>query len=263
MNVQGSGPVLDTTTANLGTVIAERQVNDLPLNGRNFTQLLQLTPGVAPVNNGQSNGGGFAGPPIAVVATSDFPAVNGQGNRSNFFLTDGLNNYWSILSTYAVPPIIDAIQEFKIVSHADGAEYGGVLGGVVNVVTKTGTNDLHGSAWEFARNAIFDAIPTFTAPGTPQPDFSQNQFGGGIGGPVIIPKLYHGRDKTFFYGAYQGFRYTRTSNTPLLVPTAAELGGNLSDLGVPIYNPFTTAPTPIIQGNSFGISFRERSSHRT
>ena len=244
VNVQGSGPVLDTTTANLGTVIAERQVNDLPLNGRNFTQLLQLTPGVAPVNNGQSNGGGFAGPPIAVGATSDFPAVNGQGNRSNFFLTDGLNNYWSILSTYAVPPIIDAIQEFKIVSHADGAEYGGVLGGVVNVVTKTGTDDLHGSAWEFARNAIFDAIPTFTAPGTPQPDFSQNQFGGGIGGPVIIPKLYHGRDKTFFYGAYQGFRYTRTSNTPLLVPTAAELGGNLSDLGVPIYNPFTTRPDP-------------------
>lgn len=244
VTVQSSAPLLETTTANLGTVIGEQQVNDLPLNGRNFTQLLQLTPGVAPVNTGQSNGGGFAGPPIAFGATSDFPAVNGQGNRSNFYLTDGLNNYWSILSTYAVPPILDAIQEFKIVSHTDSAEYGGVLGGVVNVVTKTGTNDLHGSAWELARNAVFDAVPTFTAPGTPQPDFSQNQFGGAIGGPVILPKLYHGRNKTFFFGAYQGFRYTQTSNTPLFVPTAAELSGDLSALGVPIYNPYTTRPDP-------------------
>jgi hypothetical protein len=244
VTVQGAAPLLETTTANLGTVIGTQQVNDLPLNGRNFTQLLQLTPGVAPVNTGQSNGGGFSGPPIAIGATSDFPAVNGQSNRSNFFLTDGLNNYWSILSTYAVPPIIDAIQEFKIVSHTDSAEYGGVLGGVVNVVTKTGTNDLHGSAWEFARNGTFNAIPTFTAPGTPQPDFSQNQFGGAIGGPIILPKLYHGRDKTFFFGAYQGFRYTQTANTPLFVPTAAELNGDLSDLGRDIYNPFSTRPDP-------------------
>jgi Carboxypeptidase regulatory-like domain len=244
VTVEGGAPILETTTANLGTVIGTQQVNDLPLNGRNFTQLLQLTAGVAPVNNGQSSGGGFAGPPIAKGTTAEFPAVNGQGNRSNFFLTDGLNNYWSILSTYAVPPIIDAIQEFKIVSHTDSPEYGGVLGGVVNVVTKTGTNQLHGSAWEFARNAIFDAIPTFTAPGTPQPDFSQNQFGGSIGGPVILPKLYHGRDKTFFFASYQGFRFTQTSNTPLFVPTVAELGGDLSALGVPIYNPFTTRPDP-------------------
>lgn len=244
VTVLGSAPLLETSTANLGTVVGEQQVNDLPLNGRNFTQLLQLTPGVAPVNTGQSNGGGFSGPPIANGATTDFPAVNGQGNRSNFFLADGLNNYWSILSVYAVPPIVDAIQEFKIVSHTDSAEYGGVLGGVVNVVTKTGTNDLHGSAWELARNAIFDAVPTFTAPGTPQPDFSQNQFGGSIGGPVVLPKLYHGRNKTFFFGAYQGFRFTQTSNNPLLVPTAAELSGDLSSLGVPIYNPFTTRPDP-------------------
>jgi len=244
VNVVDSPPLLEGTTANLGTVIGKQQVNDLPLNGRNFTQLLQLTPGVAPVNTGQSNGGGFAGPPIAFGATSDFPAVNGQGNRSNFYLTDGLNNYWSILSTYAVPPIIDAIQEFKIVSHTDSAEFGGVLGGVVNVVTKSGTNQFHGSGWEFARNAIFDAIPTFTAPGTPQPDFKQNQFGAEIGGPVYLPKLYHGRDKTFFFFAYQGFRYNQTSNTPLFVPTAAELNGDLSALGVAIYNPFSTRPDP-------------------
>lgn len=165
-----------------------------------------------------------------------------------FFLTDGLNNYGSILSTYDVPPIIDAIQEFKVVSHTDSAEYGGVLGGVVNVVTKTGTNELHGSAWEFARNAVFDAIPTFQSPTTPKAQFSQNQFGGSIGGPVILPRLYHGKDKTFFYGAYQGFRYTQTSNSPLFVPTTAELNGDLSALGRAIYNPFSTRPDPAHPG---------------
>ena len=254
VNVQGSAPLLETSTANLGTVIEVRQVNDLPLNGRNFTQLLQLTPGVASVNTGQSSGGGFAGPPVAFGSSTSFPAVNGQSNRSNFFLTDGLNNYGSILSTYDVPPIIDAIQEFKVVSHTDSAEFGGVTGGVVNVVTKTGTNALHGSGWEFARNTIFDARPTFSPPPTPKQDFSQNQFGGSVGGPVIIPKLYNGKDKTFFFGAYQGFRYNQTANSLLTVPTEAELNGDLSDQVdangkmIPIYNPFTTRPDPAHPG---------------
>jgi hypothetical protein len=204
---------------------------------------------VAPVNTGQSKGGGFAGPAVAYGSSTSFPAVNGQGNRSNFFLTDGLNNYGSILSTYDVPPIIDAIQEFKVVSHTDSAEYGGVLGGVVNVVTKSGTNDLHGSGWEFARNTIFDAVPTFQSSGA-KADFSQNQFGGSIGGPVIIPKLYHGQNKTFFFGAYQGFRYNQRSNSNLLVPTEAQLNGDLSTLvdsnghEIPIYNPYSTTQDP-------------------
>ena len=248
VNVEGTAPLLETSTANLGTVITVRQVNDLPLNGRNFTQLLQLTPGVAAVSTGQNKGGGFAGPAIAIGSATSFPAVNGQTNRSNFFLTDGLNNYGSILSTYDVPPIIDAIQEFKVVSHTDSAEYGGVLGGVVNVVTKTGTNDLHGSAFEFARNTVFDARPTFQSVSTPMADFSQNQFGGSVGGPVILPKLYHGRDKTFFFGAYQGFRYNQTANSPLTVPTEAQLNGDLSALGKDIYNPFTTRPDPARPG---------------
>ncbi|WP_263383791.1 carboxypeptidase-like regulatory domain-containing protein [Granulicella arctica] len=248
INVQGSAPLLETTTANLGTVISTRQVNDLPLNGRNFTQLLQLTPGVAPTNTGQSNGGGFAGPPVAFGSSTSFPAVNGQSNRSNFFLTDGLNNYGSILSTYDVPPIIDAIQEFKIVSHTDSAEYGGVMGGVVNVVTKSGGNDFHGSGWEFARNDIFDARTYFLPTTSAKAVFQQNQFGGSIGGPVLIPKLYQGRDKTFFFGAYQGFRYNQTQNASLTVPTAAELNGDLSALGKDIYNPFTTRPDPAKPG---------------
>jgi len=239
---------LDVSSADLGTVIATKQVNDLPLNGRNFTQLLSLTPGVAPVSVAQNAMGGRAGgfgAPISVGSAFIFPAVNGQTNRSNFFLTDGLNNFGSFQSTYSVPPIVDAIQEFKVVSHTDSAQFGSVLGGVVNVVTKSGTNDYHGTAWEYVRNTAFDARNTFLPKVTP---FRQNQFGASFGGPVWIPKLYHGRNKTFFYFAYQGFRYTQDNDSLLKVPTAAQLAGDESSFPTQIYNPFSTRPDPANPG---------------
>jgi len=231
---------LDVSGASLGTVIATKQVNELPLNGRNFTALLALTPGVVPIMTGQSAGmsgnGGF-GAAVAIGSDYSFPAINGQTNRSNFYLLDGLYNYSAIESTYAIAPIIDAIQEFKVVSHTDSAEYGGVLGGVVNTVTKSGTNDLHGSAWEYIRNKAFDAQPVFNT----EPAFHQNNFGAAGGGPVWIPKLYNGRNKSFFFGAYQGYRYSKSSNSLLYVPTDAQLGGDLSDnKQFQIYNPFET-----------------------
>ena len=239
---------LEASTADLGTVIATKQVNDLPLNGRNFTQLLSLTPGVAPVSVAQNSMGGRAGgfgAPISVGSAFIFPAVNGQTNRSNFFLTDGLNNFGSFQSTYSVPPIVDAIQEFKVVSHPDNAEFGSVLGGVVNVVTKSGTNEYHGTAWEYDRNTVFDARNTFLQQVTP---FRQNQFGASVGGPVWIPKLYNGKNKTFFFFAYQGFRYTQNSDSLLKVPTAAQLAGDESSFSTQIYNPFTTRPDPANPG---------------
>jgi hypothetical protein len=159
ITVEAAAQQLDATSSNLGTVLATKQVNDLPTNGRNFTSLLSLTPGVVPVSTGQNSGmsgGGFSAP-VAQGSAFSFPAINGQTNRSNFFLTDGLNNYGTILSTYAVPPIIDAIQEVKVVSHTDSAEYGSVLGGVVNVVSKSGTNAFHGSAWEYFSTEALDA----------------------------------------------------------------------------------------------------------
>jgi hypothetical protein len=244
VTVEATAAQLDETSASLGTVIETKQVNDLPLNGRNFTSLLSLTPGVVPImvgqNNGMSGSGGF-GAAVALGSDYSFPAINGQTGRSNFFLMDGLYNYGSIESTYAVAPIIDAIQEFKVVSHTDNAEYGGVLGGVVNVVTKSGTNELHGSAWEYIRNTAFDAKNFFLPVGTPKAFYHQNQFGASGGGPVVIPKLYNGKNKTFFFGAYQGYRYSTPSNSELLVPTAAELAGNEADNEqLQAYNPFTT-----------------------
>jgi hypothetical protein len=257
VTVEASAEQLQVSNADLGTVIATKQVNDLPLNGRNFTQLLALTPGVAPISVAQNSMGGRPGgfgAPISVGSAFIFPAINGQTNRSNFFLTDGLNNFGTFQSTYAVPPIVDAVQEFKVVSHTDSAEFGSVLGGVVNVVTKSGTNDLHGSVWEYLRNAAFDSRPAFLDPSAKTPGFRQNQFGASVGGPVWIPKLYNGRNKTFFFFAYQGLRYNQDSSTNLLVPTAEELAGDFSNSpflskdncgtnhneACQIYNPFTT-----------------------
>jgi hypothetical protein len=246
VTVHGAAPLLQTSSATLGTVIGTQQVNDLPLNGRNFTELLILTPGVTSVNTSANRTGVYA--PVPIGATVVTPSVNGQPNRSDFFLTDGLPNEESQNTTYAVPPVIDAIQEFKIVSHPDDAEYGSVLGGVVNVVTKSGTNDLHGSAWTYYRDAIFDARSYFLPLNVPKSPYHQNQFGVSLGGPVSIPKLYNGRNKTFFFGAYQGFRYDKTSDTVLLVPTAAQLAGDESTWPTQIYNPFSTTPNPAIPG---------------
>src|SRR6201987_350442 len=193
VEVQDNPVTLETSTSELGVAVVKEQGNDLPLNGRNFTQLLNLTPGVSTVNvsqNSATSGGVWSNP----IGTFSYPSVNGQTNRSNLFLLDGVNNEGSFGSTYAVPPIVDDIQEFKVQSHNDDASFGGVLGGVVNVVTKSGTSHYHGSAWEFLRNKAFDAgliyplLPT-AAQRDPnnQPGFQQNQFGATFGGPLPIP----------------------------------------------------------------------------
>jgi len=248
VTVQGATPQLEATSANLGTVIGTQQVNDLPLNGRDFTQLLTFTPGVSPVNNGQGGQGqGSYATPEPINQNSVIPSVNGQGSRSDYFFTDGLSNFGAFHSVYAVPPIIDEIQEIKVVSHADSSEYGSVLGGVVSVTTLSGTNDFHGSAFEYFRNAGMDAIQAFTSAAS-APSFTQNEFGGVVGGPVWLPKLYNGRNKTFFFGSYQGFRYSQTAAKFIRVPTAAQLAGNESDWPTQIFNPFTTATDPANPG---------------
>ncbi len=163
VTVEAAGTQVESSTAQLGTVIDEKAVNDLPLDGRNFTQLLTLTPGVTPISTGQNSSASNT----AVVASSTtnyaFPSINGAGNRSTIYLVDGMNDNQAWYNTYAVPPIIDTVQEFKINSHND-SQYGGSLGGVVNIVTKAGTNSYHGTAWEYIRNNGFDALPYIASP---------------------------------------------------------------------------------------------------
>jgi outer membrane receptor protein involved in Fe transport len=239
VTVQATAAALETSTSELGVAIVRREVNDLPLNGRNFTQLLALTPGVVTINVSQngSTGGVWSNP----IGNFTYPSVNGQTNRSDFFMLDGVNNQGSFGSTYAVAPIVDDIQEFKVQSHNDDASFGGSLGGIINVVTKSGTSQYHGSGWEFHRGADFDALPTFQPAGVPY-SFTQNQFGGAGGGPIEIPGHSSGAPKTFFYAAYEGFR--NTSLPPAVfytTPTSTQLAGDFSASSGQIYNPYSVS----------------------
>ena len=236
VTVEASAAAVESSTSELGTVVNRQQVIELPLNGRNFTQLLTITPGVVNIHTDQSSGGGggFAGNAIGSFA---FPAVNGARVRSNGFLLDGINNLNTFLSMYNFQPIVDDIQEFKTQGHNDLAEYGGVTGGMVSVVSKSGTNDFHGTMWEFLRNEQLDARGFFNAARTP---LRQNQFGLAGGGPVWIPKVYNGRNRTFFYAAYEGYRQRLFNEAGTLGATDAMRGGDFSALGVTIYDPRTT-----------------------
>lgn len=238
VTVEAAAVAIESSTAELGTVINEQAVKDLPLNGRNFTQLLTLTPGASPVSVAQNSGGGggFAG---NAVGSFSFPAMNGQRNRSNMFLMDGVVDLGSFIGNYNVQPIVDTVQEFKVQTHNDLAEFGQAPGGIVNVATKSGTNSYHISTWEFLRNQELDANNFFSNKiGSPRNALRQNQFGVAGGGPVWIPKLYHGRNRTFFYGGYEGFRQSVAASSTNLAPTAAQVAGNFQGFNT-IYNPAT------------------------
>lgn len=239
ITVQASVAQINTTTSALGTAVTTAMVDQLPLNGRQFTQLLSLTPGASPANVSQNSGGGQSNPLGTVV----IPSVNGQQNRSNYFMLDGVNDSEVVFSSFAVSPIVDDIQEFKVQSHNDEAQFGYVTGGIVNVVTKSGANEVHGAAWEFLRNDALDARDTFAAN---KISLRQNQFGANIGGPVYIPHLYSGKNRTFFFGSYEGFRNVSGAGLSglAITPTGAQLGGDLSSLTTPVFNPFSTRQDP-------------------
>jgi len=255
VEVTAQAPMLQVSSSELGTVIPQKAVNDLPLNGRNFTQLLTLTPGATPVSTAQGSSVGVQDAGISAIPSSTFskPAVHGQVNRSTLYFLDGIINTDLRGPVYGVLPIIDTIDEFKVQSHNDKAEYGSVLGGVVNVVSKSGTNQFHGSAWEFLRNNIFDArdgfkdvrlnpatglnVPVDAAP------FHQNEYGGTFGGPIF-------KNKTFFFVGYEGWRFSKPTQNQARIPTAAELLGDFSQTGGSnrqIFNPYSTFKS----GNKF------------
>jgi len=257
VTAESGADLIQTTSSNLGTVIAQKAIHELPLSGRNFSQLLTLTPGATPISTSQSSGVGVNDLANLAVPTASIaqPAIQGQFNRSNLYLLDGVINTELTTSAYIMPPIIDAMQEFKVQSHNDQAEYGSVLGGVVNVVTRSGTNQLHASGWEFLRNNIFDTRDHFkdvNPDGSPAPPaaFRQNQFGAMVSGPVLLPKLYSGRNRTFFTFAYEGWRFSQAAQIKYTVPTDAELAGDFSNstLTNPIFDPATTRPDPANPG---------------
>jgi hypothetical protein len=161
-------------------------------------------------------------------------------NRSNLYLLDGIVDEQFWFSEYAVQPIVDDVAEFKVQSHNDQSEFGGVLGGIVNVVSKSGSNQYHGDVWEFLRNDAFDARNPLLAAKTP---LKQSVYGATVGGPVLFPH-YDGRNRTFFFGAYEGTRINSANELLYNVPTAAEINGDFSAISQTLWNPYSTTPDP-------------------
>jgi hypothetical protein len=212
VEVTGAGPVVDTTSTELGAVVNERSSTELPLNERDVYQLLQLQPGV----QSQIGNSLFYGSDKAGVVT-----VNGGRGRANNYSVNGGDGNDLFANLPAVQPSPDSIEEFRVISNSFDAEYGRNSGAVVNVVTKSGSDDFHGSAFEFFRNDVLNAHG-FSFQPTPKPPFKQNQFGGTLGGPIK-------KEKTFFFGSYEGRRIVRGIVSQLVpVPTGADVGGDFS-----------------------------------
>ena len=227
VEVTGAPPVVDTTSTQLGAVVDARSSTQLPLNERDVYQLLQLQPGV----QSQIGNNLFYGSDKPGVVT-----VNGGRGRSNNYSVNGGDGNDLFANLPAVQPSPDSVEEFRVISNTFDAEYGRNSGSVINVVTKSGTNDIHGSAYEFFRNDVLNAHG-FTFEPTPKPPFKQNQFGGTLGGPIK-------KDKTFIFGSYEGRRIVRgIVSQPVPVPTAGDLAGTftapLPPQGTPVGDPST------------------------
>lgn len=237
VTVTGAPPLLDTQTSSIGQVITGQTVRDLPLNGRSSFRLIALTPGV--VFN-QSAYGQFGD--IAINSTFDTNfSINGGRAQSNEILIDGVPSSAGFFDQITTIPTVDDTQEFKVESNNLSAQYGRYSGGVINVSTKSGTNDVHGTAFEFIRNSAFEANQWFIKhAGAQIPPFKLNQFGGTLGAPLVLPKIYNGRDRTFIFLDYQGSRRIQGTPYTALVPTDLQKQGIFGSAN--IYNPFTTTP---------------------
>lgn len=235
VQVTSAPPLLQTQNGSVGQVVEARQINDLPLNGRNFTFLAQLVAGASMANidgRGLNQSGSFS--------------ANGARPAQNNYLLDGLDNNSNQVdflggTNYVLLPPVDAIQEFKVQTADYSAELGRGAGAVLNGTIKSGTNQFHGDAWEFLRNDKFDAANFFENTAHIQKgEYRQNQFGFALGGPVIIPHIYNGKDKTFFFVDYQGTRIRQGQPFTSTVPTALEASSGFTNLSDLINDQFTS-----------------------
>src|SRR3954451_6011169 len=228
IEVNSELPQIQSETSSLGQVIMSRQITELPLNGRDYTQLATLSTGVVRTSSGTNgnSGGSSTGGQNSFVA-------NGTRGTLNNFLLDGIDNNSNDNGGLVLRTNVDAIQEFKIQTNSYSAEFGRSGGAVVNAITKSGTNNFHGGIFEFFRNSALDARDYFEDPATKKASFKQNQFGGTIGGAII-------KDKLFWFGDYQGTQIRTPQNFISSVPTLAQRQGDFSGPGnSTIFDPAT------------------------
>ncbi len=229
VNVSADSQIIDTDRATVSETIGARAIVELPLSGRNVWSLASTTPGVL---------GGL---------NSDIGlSFRGAGQREiqNSLSLDGINSSSNLLAATSMRPIADAVTEIQVQTGSTSAEYGAYLGVHINVVTKSGTNALHGAVFEFYQDSGLDARGYFENTALPKNPRDRNQFGAQMDGPVVIPGLYDGRNKTFFMGAYEGVRGEAITSPFGSVPTAAMRQGDFSAITTPDQEPFHGAAVP-------------------
>ncbi|MBS1809750.1 MAG: carboxypeptidase regulatory-like domain-containing protein [Acidobacteria bacterium] len=256
VEITAQGSLVDTTTAAIGRVIENRRVQELPLNGRNALSLVLLAPAVQSGAGPTAAGFGDRGTQVALIR------INGSPLATNNFLVDGLSSTNPYVPDVNVNPNVDSVQEFKVQSNTMSAEFGYTLGGVINLVTKSGTNALHGTLYHFFRNDALDANSwANNRARRAKAPLRYNQYGGSVGGPIVWPKKifgplggYDGRDRSFFFYNYEGYQFTTSATGFLTVPTEAFRKGDFSQLRnangdlIRVYDPATTRANPNGQG---------------
>ncbi len=230
IEVTSAAPILQTQEASVGGVVTTSQLERIPVNGRNFTRLITLMAGTSDIPPSQH---------IGDEAGMSQVSVNGQRQQDNNFTIDGVdNNIMYKSSGYGAPPM-DSIREFRVATN-NSAEYGRSAGANVNVSIKSGTRDLHGSLYEYLRNDKLDANEWFAnRQNTGKVPYRQNQYGVAIGGPVYLPKLYNGRDSTFWFFSWEGYRRRRGNTIINTTPVAEQRTGDFSMLSTPIFDPLS------------------------
>ena len=237
VTVEGSSNQVTTDDAAISQVIDEKSMESMPMNGREAQKLVFLVPGAVDVS-AQNCGANCEG---GVLPGEQYAKVNGGGSSGVYYLLDGVDYNDMYINTNLPFPSPDALQEFNVQTDNMSAAYGNATGGVANVVTKSGTDQIHGDVFEYLRNYAMDASNYFSTSG-PNP-LKQNQFGGTIGGPILKGKL-------FFFGSYQGTRQkTAVNGLSAQVPSLADLGGDFSDLGTPLTNPNPLSPYQFSSNN--------------
>ncbi len=249
VTVEATTAALRTDSSALISTVTERATQELPLNGRNFMNLVQVTPGATEgLNNGLASGNR----PDDRRQTSSV-SVNGQADMINNQTIDGIDNNERVIGSIGVRPSVDAIQEVSVQTNVFTAEVGRAAGAIINVITKSGTNAFHGTAYEFFRNDKLNANPFKFGANIPKPKFRQNQFGGSLGGPIF-------KDKTFFFADYEGLNIIRNQNpTTTTVPTAADRAllttlpaGQIDPIGRQYFNLYPLPTNNNTSGNYIG-----------